>query len=409
MSDTPISPVPAAGSGPPLRVLLLIDGLWVGGTERSLVELLPLLQAAGVEPRVACLTRRSEGVEAEARQAGFVPVYIPTGGLVTQVRGLRRLVRELEPHLVHSALFRSNLVARLARPGLRAGGRRVPVLNSLVNTPYEPVRFRDPTVAARKLRLVRLADAVTARLADHFHAVSEAVRAAAVRDLRLPAGRIHVVPRGRDPERLGAPSAQRRAAARDALGLATDAEVVLNVGREDFQKGQDVLLEAFDHLAPGRPRLHLLLAGRRGNASDGIEHRLGELAERHRVHRLGQRGDVPELLAAADLFAFPSRFEGLPGAVLEAMALGLPVVAADIPPVREVVPIAESGQLVAPEDPAALASAIEALLADRARMAALGDHNRRIFQNRYTLERSAEGMAALYRRLAVGEQVSSVG
>jgi len=396
---------PSGGS--PLRVLLLIDGLWVGGTERSLVELLPLLRTVGVQPMVACLTRRSEGVEAEARRSGFEPRFLPTGGLFTQVRALRRLVRELRPDLVHSALFRSNLVARLARPGLRAGGRPVPVLNSLVNTPYEPVRFRDPAVAAGKLRLVRLVDAGTARLADHFHAVSEAVRAAAVRDLRLPVERIDVVHRGRDPERLGVPSPARRAAARAALGIAAGAEVVLNVGREDFQKGQDVLLEAFALLAPRRPHLHLMLAGRRGNASDAIEARLGGLAERHRVHRLGHRDDVPELLAAADLFAFPSRFEGLPGAVLEAMAMGLPVVAADIPPVREVMPASDPTLRVPPEDPAALAAAVETLLDDRRRMAELGRGNRRTFLDRYTLERSASAMAALYRRLAGLDRISS--
>ncbi len=144
----------------------------------------------------------------------------------------------------------------------------------------------------------------------------------------------------------------------------------------------------------------MLLAGRTGSLTPAIERRLAALPHRERIHRLGHRDDVPVLLTAADLFVFPSRFEGLPGAVLEAQAMGLPIVASDIPSVAEVVPSADHGLLVPPDDPAALAAAVEQILDEPDRAAAMGACNRQAFLELHTLERSVESMADLYRRLA---------
>lgn len=377
-----------------LRVLQVVDGLWVGGTERSLVEILPHFEGHGIEVRIACLRRRREGVE--DRVPADRLLHVPGERLPGQVRALRRLLRRDRPALVHSSLFRANLVTRLA-----ASGTGVPVLNSLVNDSYGPERFADPRLSAWRLRIVQGLDVLTGSLlADHFHAVSRSVAEAASRHLAIPEQRITIVRRGRDPERLGEPSKERRGAARVALGLEDQAEVVVSVGREEYQKGQDVLLDACARLTPRRPHLHVLLAGRAGSLTPGIEERLGRLPHRERVLRLGHREDIPLLLAAADLFAFPSRFEGLPGALLEAQALGLPIVASDIPSVREVVPSSEHGLLVPPDDPAALATAVEHLLDDQATTAAMGRRNRALFLERHTLARSVRSMADLYRRLA---------
>lgn len=377
-----------------LRVLQVVDGLWVGGTERSLVEMLPHFDGHGIEVRIACLRRRREGVEDQVPSDRLH--HVPGASLPGQVRALRRLIRRDRPVLVHSSLFRANLVTRLA-----AAGTGVPVLNSLVNDSYGPERFADPRLSAWRLRIVQGLDVLTGRLlADHFHAVSRSVAEAASHHLAIPEERITIVHRGRDPDRLGEPSEERRREARAALELDERVEVVVTVGREDYQKAQDVLLDACARLTPRRPRLHVLLAGRKGSLTAGIEERLARLPHRERVLRLGHREDVPVLLAAADLFVFPSRFEGLPGAVLEALALGLPVVASDIPSVAEVVPSADHGLLVPPDDPAALAAAVEELLDDRRRAAAMGARNRRAFLERYTLERSVESMVDLYRHVA---------
>ena len=114
---------------------------------------------------------------------------------------------------------------------------------------------------------------------------------------------------------------------------------------------------------------------------------------------LGHRDDVPDLLAAADLFAFPSLYEGTGGAAIEAMALGLPIVTSDIDAMREVVDDRRNALLVPPHAPGPLADAIAALLDDPARRLAFGASSREIFEARFTLERSTRAMVELYRRL----------
>ena len=258
-----------------------------------------------------------------------------------------------------------------------------------MNTSYGSARRADPNVRAWRLQLVRAIDGWSARhLTAHFHAVTAAVKAAAVEALHIRDDQVTVVARGRDQQRLGFATPERRARVRAALGLHRDDEVVVNVGRQEYQKAQRDLLDAFALLAPRRARAVLLIAGREGNAS-------AELARQHarspvpdRIRFLGHRDDVPDLLAAADVFAFPSLYEGTGGAAIEAMALGLPIVTTDIDAMRE-----------PPRAPGPLADAIAALLDDRARRLAFGTASREIFETRFTLERSTRAMLELYDRV----------
>jgi glycosyltransferase involved in cell wall biosynthesis len=382
-----------------MKILYVIDGLGGGGTERSLAELLPPLAARGVEPEVVCLERR-RGAHDALEAAGVPVAVLPAGGWPRRLAALRRRIAAARPALVHTALLKADLAGRLA-----AIGSGVPVIGSLVSTPYAPVRLSDPAVRPGRLRRARLADAVTARwLCDHFHAVSHAAREAAVAALGVPAERITVVPRGRDPGRLGALSPERRRRARAAFGVAEDAELLVAAGRHEFAKGFPDLIAAVARLAPRRPRLAVLVAGRPGALTAELERAIRGAGLADCVRLLGHRDDLPELLAAADLLAFPSLYEGMPGAVIEAMALGLPVVASDIPPVGEVVEAGASALLAPAGDPEALAAALEAVLADPARAAALGRRGREIFFERFTLDRSVQGMLDLYRGLLDGRR-----
>lgn len=380
-----------------MRVLYAIESLGGGGTERSLVELLPRLVAGGVEPAVVCLSGAGE-LQGEVEAEGIAVEVLAATGWRGRIAGMRRAIARIDPDLVHTALFRTDLLGRLG-----ALGRRIPVLGSLVSTPYARVRFRDPAIDPRRLGLARFADKVTARLlCDHFQAVSESAKQAAVRDLGLRPERITVIPRGRDPERLGRASAERRRRARSALGLAERDEVIVNLGRHEFAKGQLDLVAAVSTLAGTRPDLRLLIAGREGMLSGELRSAVEAAGLADRVRLLGHRNDIPEILAAADLFAFPSLYEGLPGAVIEAMALSLPVIGSDIGPVREVVEEGASAELVPTASPRLLAAAIDGMLTDRRRAEALGRRGREIFDERFTLERSVQSTLDLYRRLAAG-------
>jgi glycosyltransferase involved in cell wall biosynthesis len=309
------------------------------------------------------------------------------------------------PDLIHTTILASNLVGRLASIGSPAT-----VLTSLVSTPYMPIRKQDPRVRPLALSAVRLVDIATARrLTDHFHAITEAVKSWAVADMGLDPSRITVVHRGRNSDRLGEPGPERRRSARLALGLRDDDEVILTVGRQEFQKGQRYLLEAVAALAPRRPHLRLLIAGRRGASSPELDRLLAVPQLAGRVHVLGHREDVPDLLTASDLFAFPSLLEGLGGSVLEAMALGLPIVASDLPAVREIVEEGENALLVPVAAADELAEAIDRILQDPRLARRFGQRSREIFLERFTSTRSAEAMIDLYRHLAAGSTRQTAG
>ncbi|MEJ2542277.1 MAG: glycosyltransferase family 4 protein, partial [Gemmatimonadota bacterium] len=144
----------------------------------------------------------------------------------------------------------------------------------------------------------------------------------------------------------------------------------------------------------------LIVCGRNGHATSELKRIHAETGLGDRVRFLGNRDDVPEILAAADIFAFPSVYEGLGGAVIEAMALGLPVVCSDIPALREVVEQERNARLVPSMDPRAMARALRTILEEPTMADRMGRRSRRIFLERFTLERSAQRMIDLYREVS---------
>lgn len=377
-----------------MKVLFVINGLGAGGAERSLAEALPHLRRGGVDPVVVCLEPVREGILHEVLAESFDVRFLHGRRLPSWTLELRRIVRAEQPEVVHTVLFEADIVGRVAAAGTPAA-----VITSLVNTSYDRARLGDPRVPRARLQAVRLIDGWTARhLTDHFHAVTEAVKRSAVAALRIPPARITVIARGRDSGRLGAPGPERRRDARARLGLSDADEVIVTVGRQEFQKGQVHLLEAVAALR-ARPRLVLLVAGRRGHVSGELADAVRRLGLEGRARFLGHRDDVPELLAAADVFAFPSLYEGLGGALIEAMALALPIVASDIPAVGEVVERDHNALLVEPANAGKLALAVAALLDDRDLARSFGARSRAIFEQRFTLRTSAERSLALYHRV----------
>lgn len=382
-----------------LKILFVIESLGGGGTERSLAELLPYLRQAGITPIIICFYRR-EGVENEVIAQGFDVRFLNGVGLLAWVWQLRQIIKVEKPDIIHTMLYNANLVGRIA-----AIGSAAIVISSLVSTPYEPIRFQDPRIKAYKLRLMQMIDAFTSRyFTMHFHAVSQAVKNAAVSALGIPPERITVVQRGREPGRLGLPGTERRLQARHRLQLTEQNRVVVNVGSHEYPKGQKYLLEAIAAISSAYPHLVLLMAGRQGNLTSELENLKNHLGLNGQVRFLGFRNDVPDVLAAADLFVFPSLYEGLPGAVIEAMALGLPIVASDISPVREIVEENRNAILVRPASSSELAKAVAMLLDDRDQALAYGRHSRKIFETRFTLQQSAERMIGLYRQIVASSR-----
>jgi glycosyltransferase involved in cell wall biosynthesis len=376
-----------------MHVLYLIDSLVPGGAERSLAALAPAYASRSVRLDVAYLHDRP-GLQDELRGAGAALFCLAgPGGRVGWVGRAGALMRRRAPDLVHTTLLESDIVGRLA--ARRSG---VPVVTSLVNPQYGPEHLRHPGFAPWKVRLGRLVDRGTARWVARFHAISRYIAGVMGSTLGIAPHRIDVIPRGREPRSLGIRSPGRRIEARRRLGI-TDGEILLlAVARQDRQKGLDVLLDALPAILRRVPRARLLVAGRTGNATGLLQARALRSAFGDAARFIGMREDVPDLLCAADVFLLPSRWEGLGSVLLEAMALETPIVASDLPAVREVVEHERSALLVPVEDAPALAEAV-ALTVHEPRAA--GDRAaaaRARFEDRFTIDNVADQMVAFYER-----------
>jgi len=378
-------------------VLAMIDSLGAGGAERSFLELLPALMEMDVRLSFLCLDQRVHGYDSEVRALGVSVDTIERRGLLNRVREARRVIRRTEPDLIHTTLFMSDLIGRLAN--IRG---EAPLITSIVNTTYDESRRLDPRVRPWKLEAARLIDGFGARhWTDHFHALTETAADAAVRSLGIDRRNLTVVPRARDPHRFEIDRRAERERIRGALNLG-DEPVIVSVGREEFQKAHTVLVDAMDLVRREMPDARLVLVGRPGNASEAIDRAVDRLDLTDAVVRTSFRTDVPGLLAAADVFAFPSHYEGFGGAMIEAMAMGIPIVCSDIPVLREVLGEPDAALFSPPGNPRLLADALVSTLADDTEASVRAVRARRVFEERYTTEVVAPDMAAMYRAVAGG-------
>lgn len=369
------------------RIALCITDLDRGGAENALVELATRLDSARFEPVVYCLGPRPVDEEASCvpplEAAGIAVHCLGARGVRDSfrvVRELRRLLRLHSPHLLQTFLFHANLVGRIA--ARRAGVR--PVVCGI-------------RVAERRARWHLWADRLTARLVDHYVCVSHSVAAFSQAEGGLRADRLTVIPNGVEVGRY--PAEQKTDLAQ--FGIPNGGRAIAFVGRLDAQKGLAWLLEALPQIFAQLPDHHLLLVGKGPEKSN-----LEQLAHRHgvssRVHFAGWRPDVPGILAACDLLVLPSRWEGMPNVVLEAMASRLPVTVTDVEGVREILGRQAEGQVVPFGDIAALASAITRILTDPALAATLGEENRRRVEQQFSWERTVRAYQDLWLSLLSG-------
>jgi len=286
--------------------------------------------------------------------------------------------------IVHTHLLRADLLGGAAA---RLAGAPV-----VVSTAYAIGDYR----RARRRRCDPWLDAACARLPTHVLAVCGAVRDDCVGRLGIRPERITVIHTGID---ISDPvDAQAGRAFRRAWGIPAGAPLILTVARLSYEKGIDVLIDAAARVHAARPQARFVIVG------DGPERKCLEGRIRDRgldgvVRLAGFRADVRSILAAGDAFCLPSKSEGMPNALLEAMAAGLPVVAAAVGGVPEVITSGRDGLLVEPRNPRALADALVSAIDDPAGRIRLGRAARRTIDERFGARDVVRRYERLYERL----------
>ncbi|MDR7423448.1 MAG: glycosyltransferase [Armatimonadota bacterium] len=383
-----------------ITVLHVIEGLGTGGSELQLTAFLLRSDASRFRHEVATFTPAGRCAE-ELVRAG-IPVHTigsaSGAGMLRVAARLWRLARRIDADVVHASLFWPSVMSRVV--GWLA---RKPVVTTLVNTPYEPEWLLDnPRLHPGKVRAAQWLDRLTASLGQpRFVAVTEAVRESTVRQLGCPRERIEVIPRGLVFNGARSASGGDRTAARAALGWQDAYPVLLNVGRLVPQKGQQYAVRAMPAVLARLPTARLVVVGE-GWLRGRLERLIRELELEAHVSLLGERRDVPTLLGAADIFVFPSLFEGAANSLVEAMAAGRPCVASAIPSIAEITDNGRVALLVPLRDPDAIAACVVRLAADRDLAARLAAEARAWALARYDIRRSVAAIEALYGQVAGG-------
>jgi glycosyltransferase involved in cell wall biosynthesis len=359
------------------RVLVLITLPEVGGAQAYVAALLPAL-AREFDVTVAAHGRGWLTDQAAAAAVPYVTlrhVRRPIDPLV-DLRGLAELVRlmlRLRPDVVHANSSKAGILGRIAAT-LTGVPVRVFTVHGWAFRAYDP--------PASTLYL--WADRAMRRLTTRIVCVAESELSSGVAARTCDPARTVVIPNGVPLDRP-----QRRHPAR-----LDEPATILSVGRLRAPKDFLTLVRAAARLPARSARVRIV-----GDGPDRteLEAEIDRLALDGTVELMGERADVPELLAAADVFVLPSRSEGMPMSVLEAMAAGLPVVASAVGGVPELVQDGTTGALVAPGDPDALGAALAALAGDPAARGRLGAAGRARAEARFGADAWQRAHVDLYR------------
>jgi L-malate glycosyltransferase len=361
-------------------VLHLVSRFWVGGSERQFLERLRA-HPAGYTPIVACLEMSGGNLEEFLELNLPAPQVFPLKGSLlqpntfVQVARLARLIEQSGARLVHGTEFISNFVGLLAA---RLAG--VPVIVSRVDLGHLREGFGEKHRGVEKW-MSRNADAVSAN--------AEAVKRLCIAEEGSAPERTFVIPNGLDLERFDKLMQQ------PLQGPLPDAHPLIAVVANLWPvKGHRTLLEAIALVRRQRPDARFVLVG------DGPEREALQAKADASVTFLGTRYDVPAILARCDAFCLPSLAEGLPNAVMEAMAARLPVVASAVGGVPELVG-PENGFLAEPGNAASLSTQLLRLLDNPEQSSELGAQGRRKIEQQFSLRRLAERHRALYDALIV--------
>jgi glycosyltransferase involved in cell wall biosynthesis len=369
-------------------IAFCITDLEIGGAELAMAELASRLDWNRFEPVIYCLGSRPQSEEAScvpALEDAGVEFHFLDAQSIWQfqpiVRQLEQWFRRQKPDLVQSFLFHANLAARVA--ARRAG----------VPTVVAGLRVAEP----RRWHL--WTDRLTSGLVDCYVCVSQAVARFAEKRIGLSPEKLAVIPNGIEVEKYsGIPPVNPQ-----DFGIPPGRRLATFVGRLEWQKGVRWLLKTAPRWLERLPDCDLLLVGQGPQEAD-LRQLCYRLAIDTRVCFTGWRADVPEILAASQLLVLPSRWEGMPNVLLQAMASRLPVVATDVEGVRELLGPEAERQTVPFGDSQRFADAVVRIMSTPRLASELGSQNRLRAEREFTLDRVAAAYQDLWTSLLEGRR-----
>lgn len=377
-----------------IQLALVITELEVGGAERCLAQIATGLDRTRFAPTVYSLAARPpverpslvQHLEDASVPVHFVGVHA-AWQLGTAIKRLRRLLSEQHPQIIQTFLFHANVVGTLAVRGLNRSPR-APREESPPRLVHG-IRVADPSW------IRQLIERRTSARADKVVCVSRSVSDYCAARLRIPADKLAVIPNGIAAEAY----TDVQPADLADFGLSPGRRAIVFVGRLHRQKGLDWLFSFSPRLFEQLPGHDLLLVGD-GPQRRRLESRVQALGLDGRVHFAGWSPRVPQILRASELLILPSRWEGMPNVLLEAMAASLPIVTTRVEGVEELLgPLAEE-QSVAFGDQAAFVDRLRRLAEDRQLAAGLGRQNRERVERQFSWRTTLRAYEELYTSLA---------
>lgn len=393
------------------RVLHLINSFEIGGTERQAVELLKRLDTSRYTIRVAALHKTGPFYTEIASRFSSVPEFPLTSfynrNAVRQLRRLVRLINRERVDILHAHDFYSGVIG--------AAAARMAGIKAIASQ-------RHLKLSDRKVH--QIGHRIIYRLAHRIVVNSNAIQDFILKEGNAPARKIIVIKNGIvspfdrldssdysafNQLRRDVDSIRREARERlcGELRIDPDNKLVGMMARLQPVKGHRFFIEAAASVLKIHPQSHFVLVGD-GPLRGEIEDQIARLEISDRVHLLGDRSDASSVVSAFDLAALASLHEGLPNAVMEAMAAGVPVVATDVGGTKELITDGETGYLVAPSDSEALASRIIYALEDERNRIEIAERAREFVIERFGIERMVESVERLYDEL-MSESTNRIG
>lgn len=361
-----------------MKLVFIIDHLRPDGTQTALVQIVTGLASRGHTQTVICLNDSDHDIVNRLDSAGAKVRIIGKLSLVTGhgIMSLLHYLRKEKFDVAITFLHVSDVLGRVL-----ARRARIPrIISSL--------RARNINYSRLQRWLVRR----TINIADAVVLNSSYVGEFAISEEGAPPDRIHVIPNAVNVEAFANPVSQ--AFLREKLGLPTNGWLIGTVGRLTRQKGVDTLLHALTLI--NNTEFSLLILGT-GEDESALRALAANLGLKSRAHFAGYRRDLSSLLGALDLYVHPARFEGMPNAVLEAMAAACPIVATKVDGIRELIEDGNHGWLVSAESPKELAGAIGEALNDSKEAHRRGVLARERVLQAFSLESMIESWEAVLR------------